>query len=175
MPEEQQIGASACIEALQAAGITHFVTVPDYVQLALHTAVEDGNSRMTLVRCCNEDQAVCTAAGLAIAGKRPVVVVQNQGLYACVNSLRAVTMDAQIPLLLMIGQFGRETANFGQPTRLSRRRVVNLLEPLLDALDVPCWQIDSAADAGAIATASDAAVARRGAAALTIGRPLGWH
>jgi len=175
MLETQQMSASACIEALQAAGITHYVTVPDYVQLSLHVAMENGKSDMTLVRCCNEDQAVCTAAGLAIAGKHPVVVVQNQGLYACVNSLRAVTMDARLPLLLMVGQFGRETANFGRPATQSSRRVVNLLEPLLDALDIPYWQIESESDTGAIAEASKAAVARRGAAVLIVGRPTAWH
>lgn len=36
MAEHTGIGASAYLEALQAAGVTHFVTVPDFVQLALH-------------------------------------------------------------------------------------------------------------------------------------------
>src|ERR1700744_6200366 len=137
MTAQSTIGASAYLEALQEAGVTHFVTVPDFVQLALHQAIERGDTQLSLVRACNEDQAVCTAAGLRIAGAMPIVAVQNQGLYACVNTVRAVALDARIPTVFLIGQFGREESNFGQPSTESRRRVVHLLEPLLDTLGMP--------------------------------------
>jgi sulfopyruvate decarboxylase TPP-binding subunit len=172
---DSTIGASAYVQALRQAGVTHFVTVPDFVQLALHQSVERGESDMTLVRTCNEDQAVCTAAGLTIAGMRPLVVIQNQGLYACVNTIRAVALDAQIPTVLLIGQFGREAANFGHPSTASCRRVVNLLEPLLTTLGVPFWNVEQEGDLRAIDTAFDTARERRGAAAVIVGRPVGWH
>jgi sulfopyruvate decarboxylase subunit alpha len=175
MAEDHSIGASAYVAALQQAGVSHFVTVPDFVQLALHQAVERGEGGMALVRTCNEDQAVCVAAGLTVAGKRPLVVIQNQGLYACVNTIRAVALDAQIPTVLLIGQFGRETANFDAPCTRSRRRVVNLLEPLLDTLGVPHWSLESPADLAAVPAAFDAALSRRGAVALIVGRPIAWH
>lgn len=169
------IGASAYLQALQAAGVTHFVTVPDFVQLALHQSIEQGGSPIRLVRACNEDQAVCTAAGLRIAGAKPVVVVQNQGLYACVNTVRAVALDARIPTVFLIGQFGREHANHGHPTTQSTRRVVNLLEPLLDTLGVPHWALEAPADLAAVPTAFDTAAAQRGAAALIVNQPIAWH
>lgn len=169
------IGASAYLEALQAAGVTHFVTVPDFVQLALHQAIERGDSPIRLVRACNEDQAVCTAAGLRIAGQQPIVVVQNQGLYACVNTIRAVALDARIPTVFLIGQFGRENANLGRPTTQSSRRVVSLLEPLLDTLDVPHWALESPEDLNAVSRAFESATTRRGAAALIVNQPIAWH
>ncbi|WP_066731450.1 thiamine pyrophosphate-binding protein [Cupriavidus sp. D384] len=175
MAEDLGIGASAYLAALRGAGVSHFVTVPDFVQLALHQAVERGEGGMALVRTCNEDQAVCVAAGLTIAGKRPLVVIQNQGLYACVNTIRAVALDARIPTVFLIGQFGRETDNFAQPSIQSRRRVVKLLEPILDTLNVPYWQLEQASDLEAVAAAYDAAQSRRGAAALIVGRPVAWH
>lgn len=175
MNADPSIGASAYLAALDEAGITHFVTVPDFVQLALHQELERGKGSMKLVRTCNEDQAVCVAAGLTIAGHRPIIVLQNQGLYTCVNTIRAIALDAQIPTLFLIGQFGRESTNFGERYTMSSRRTVNLLEPVLDALGVPHWAIESDADLAAIPKALDAALDRRGAAALIVGRPIGWH
>ncbi|QBR04230.1 thiamine pyrophosphate-binding protein [Paraburkholderia pallida] len=176
MSEQQRgIPASAMIEAFGRAGVSHFVTVPDFVQLALHQAVERGDGGMTLVRACNEDQAVCTAAGLTIAGAKPLIVVQNQGFYACINSVRAVALDAGIPSIFLIGQFGREHDNYGQPTTASRRRVVNLLEPVLGALGVPHWPLEQEADLDAVEAAVHSARTRGGPAALVIGRPLAWH
>jgi sulfopyruvate decarboxylase subunit alpha len=175
MTDHPGIGASQYLEALQEAGVTHFVTVPDFVQLALHQAIEGGSSPIQLVRTCNEDQAVCAAAGLRVGGKQPIVVVQNQGLYACVNTIRAVALDARIPTVFLIGQFGRENANLGKPTTESSRRVVNLLEPLLDTLQVPHWCLDVPADLASVKVAFDTATARRGAAALIVNQPIAWH
>jgi sulfopyruvate decarboxylase subunit alpha len=175
MTANSGIGASAYLEALQGAGVTHFVTVPDFVQLALHQEIEREDGPIRLVRACNEDQAVCTAAGLRIAGSQPIVVVQNQGLYACVNTVRAVALDARIPTVFLIGQFGRENANLGRPTTQSSRRVVNLLEPLLDMLRMPYWRLDEPADLASVKTAFDTAATQRGPAALIVNRPIAWH
>lgn len=175
MLDDSTIGASAYVQALRQTGVTHFVTVPDFVQLALHQSIENDEGDLRLVRTCNEDQAVCTAAGLTIAGKRPLVVIQNQGLYACVNTIRAVALDAQIPTVLMIGQFGREASNFDHPSTASRRRVVRLLEPLLTTLGVPFWCVEQPDDLSALQAAFDTATSCRGAAAVIVGRPIGWH
>ncbi|SCU86376.1 Thiamine pyrophosphate enzyme, N-terminal TPP-binding domain-containing protein [Cupriavidus necator] len=173
--QDKGISASAMIAALRDASVTHFVTVPDFVQLALHQAVERGEGGMSIVRACNEDQAVCTAAGLTIAGARPLIVVQNQGFYACVNSVRAVALDARVPSVFLIGQFGREHDNYGQPATSSRRRVVSLLDPVLDTLGVPFWSLERESDLEAVDAAFQAARAAGGPAALVIGRPVAWH
>ena len=171
----QGVNASAYLKALHAARVDHFVTVPDYVQLALHQHIEAGEPGIRLVRTSNEDQAVCTAAGLTIGGKRPIVVLQNQGFYACVNALRAITLDAQIPTVLLIGQFGREHANYGQDMRRSRRRMVSLLLPMLETMGIPHWTLETEGDLAQVATAFETAHRARGAAALIVGTPTAWH
>lgn len=167
--------ASGVIGALRRAEVSHFVTVPDFVQLALHRAIERGDGGMSLVRTCNEDQAVCTAAGLTVGGRSPVIAVQNQGFYACINTVRALALDARIPTVFLIGQFGREAANFGAPSAASRRRVVSLLEPMLDTLGVPFWQLEDDADLPCVEQAFASARQHRGAAALIVGRPVTWN
>ncbi len=171
----QGIKASRYVEALRAVRVDHFVTVPDYVQLALHQRIENGEPGIRLVRTSNEDQAVCTAAGLTIAGRRPIVVVQNQGFYACINSIRAITLDARIPTVLLIGQFGRENANLGQETRRSARKMVSLLEPMLNTLGIPYWGVEDDGDLAHVRTAFDTAAGNRGAVALIVGRPIAWN
>lgn len=169
------IPASDYLDAIQRNGVDHLVTVPDWVQLALHTRVEAGVPGLRSITCANEDQALCTAAGLQIGGRRALVVIQNQGLFACANALRALTIDARIPVVMLIGQFGREFANFGQEPGLSRRSMVRHLEPLLDALCVRHWRLEREGDLVAMDEAFEHAHRERAATALIVGAPTGWN
>ncbi|MCB1536982.1 MAG: hypothetical protein KDJ44_20300 [Rhodoblastus sp.] len=169
------IPASGYLEALRRNGVDHFVTVPDWVQLGLHDRVERGVEGLALVRCCNEDQAVCVSAGLRIAGKKPVTVVQNQGLYACINTIRAVGLDASLPIVFLVGQFGREFSNFGHEPSLSARNTVKLLEPVLNALGVKFWRLEDESDLGRIDEAFAYADRESRPAVLIVGAPTGWN
>lgn len=144
------VTASSVIAELRKAGVNFITTVPDLVQLALHHKIQAECPDMRVVTCTTEEQATTTAAGLTIGGARPAIVVQNQGLYACLNALRGAGLDAGLPLVYLVGQFGREPENLGQPTRNSSRRVVRVLSPLLDALDVAHREIEGPGDVGAI-------------------------
>lgn len=169
------ISASAYVDTLLENRIDHVVTVPDWVQWALHRRLEDGVPGLKVVTTSNEDQAMVCAAGLTISGKRPIVLVQNQGLYACVNTVRAIALDARIPTVLMVGQFGRELTNIGKDPSHSGRNVVRLVEPILDALSVSHFRIDCAEDLANVGRAIDVANAKRSAAALIVGAPIAWH
>ena len=171
---DHHIPASAALDALRAAGCDHVVTVPDWVQLAMHVRLEAGEPGLPMVACCAEDQAVTVAAGLTLGGRRPVVVVQNQGLYACVNTIRAVALDAKVPLVFLVGQFGREFANFGADPAQSRRNMVRLLEPVLAALGVSSWRLESVADLASVTAAFEHAHRERTAAVLIVGAPMAW-
>ena len=169
------IPASAYLGALKRNGVDHFVTVPDWVQLGLHVRVEQGVEGLALVRCCNEDQAVCVSAGLRIAGKKPITVVQNQGLYACINSIRAIGLDASLPIVFLVGQFGREFANFGQEPSLSTRNVVKLLEPVCNAVGVRFWRLDDENDLPRVDEAFAYADKESRPAILIVGAPTAWN
>jgi len=172
--QDHAVPASACIAALRQIGVDHVVTVPDWVQLALHARLEAGEDGLALLNTCNENQAVTVAAGLTLGGRRPLLVMQNQGLYNCINTLRAVCLDAHIPLVLMVGQFGREYANLGQPATASRRSMVRLMQPLLDALGIPFHLLDRPADLPCLALAYAQAEQRGGAVVVLVSAPLAW-
>lgn len=167
--------ADVLLRQLQRAKVTHAVTVPDFVQFALHERLSAPDSGIHQIYACTEDQALTTATGLHIGGARAVVVLQNQGLYKCMNTLRACCLDAGVPTVFLVGQFGREEANFNQPTRRSERSVVRLMEPVLDAVGVRHWTVDDDADADRVAEAFEHAHAAETAAAVLIGRYICWN
>ena len=122
--------------ALQRNGVDHVVTVSNWVQLSLHEQLHRGVPGTRLINATNENQCITVAAGLTVGSCRPMLVMQNQGLYNGVNTLRAVCLDAQVKLVFMVGQFGREFANIGQIPRTSRRTMVRIMEPLLESIGV---------------------------------------
>ncbi len=167
--------ASALLAALQAGGTTHVVTVPDFVQFALHERLQATEAGIRQVFACSEDQALTTATGLYVGGATPVLMVQNQGFYKCLNTLRATCIDAGVPVVFLVGQFGRELENIGQPPRQSRRSMVRLMEPLLDALGLRYWNVAEDADVPRIAEAFAHARAAETAAVVLIDRHVTWN
>lgn len=173
MPDQNDprfvVTASAVIAQLRQAGVNYITTVPDLIQLALHHKILADCPDIRVVTCCTEEQATTTAAGLLIGGARPVIVVQNQGLYACINALRGAGLDAGLPLVYLVGQFGREPDNLGQPTTQSSRRLVRILTPLLEALEVPHLDVEGPDQVPAIADVFAQARRRMQPAAIVFG------
>lgn len=167
--------ATALLGALRAAGTTHVVTVPDFVQLALHQRLMAPDSGILNVFAATEDQALTTATGLHITGALPVLMVQNQGFYKCVNTLRATCLDAGVPMVFLVGQFGREAGNMGHPMCDSQRSVVRLLEPVLDALGLRHWTVNDDADVPQMAQAFAHAKEAESGAVVIIGRHVTWN
>jgi sulfopyruvate decarboxylase TPP-binding subunit len=167
--------ATALMNALRAGGATHVVTVPDFVQFALHAQLEAPDSGIQQVYACSEDQALTTATGLYVGGATPVVLVQNQGFYKCLNTLRATCIDAGVPVVFLVGTFGRELENIGQPTRQSTRSMVSLMEPLLDTLGLRYWNVTEEADVPAIRDAFAHAHGKQTGAVVLIDRHVTWN
>ena len=108
-------------------------------------------------------------------GKRPLVMMQNQGLYNCFNTLRAVCLDAHIPMVFMVGQFGREFSNIGHPTSESARSMVRIAEPFLASIGVPYHLLDKEEDLMKLDQAYEQAQQQRTAVVLLVGAPMAWR
>lgn len=169
------VGASAIIDELLECGMTHFVTMPDYVQISINHRLAEGYApSVKVVNCATEDEAVAIAFGLHIGGKSPWLSVQNQGLFACANALRSVGLEAGVPLPILVGQWGRELANHGHKPSESTRLVVRKTEALCEALDVPYFRLESIADLGNIRKAHEVSRQRKTAAVVLIGAHTSW-
>jgi sulfopyruvate decarboxylase subunit alpha len=95
------IDGPTVVAALEAAGFTHVVWVPDSHVGTWETAIL--GSRLTLVRACREGEAVGIAAGLLLGGSVPVVVIQCTGFFEAGDAIRNAAHDLGLPLKLIVG------------------------------------------------------------------------
>ena len=139
----ESIPAALLYEQIVAQAITHVLTVPDTHQKTLLALLaERGIPR--LITVCTEDEAIAINAGLYAAGKRPMLLIQNNGVYASVNALKAIAFDAKVPTCMLVGEFGRDVS---RPSRENAWRSVRMLEPQLEAWGVPYYRLERPADA----------------------------
>ncbi len=169
------VPASAVIAELTACDITHFVTMPDYVQISVNQSIAAGAMPgVDVVNCATEDEAVAIGMGLHVGGKRPYLSVQNQGLFAAANSLLSVGRNARTPLPILAGQWGRELANLGAEPGDSARLVVRRTEPFLDALQIPHLRLEGPDDVGVVREAFDRAHAEETPVVVLVGAHTSW-
>ena len=170
---DYSVPASEVHAILREKGVNAVTSVPDFIQFALHDRLKN-DPGITYLECAAENQAVTAAMGMYVGGMEPIVMVQNQGLFNCLNSLRSVGMDASIPLVMFVGAFGREFANLGKPLVESSRIMVSRTGPVIEALGLPFHHIETADDLPKIAAALDEARAAGRAAVVHFGFFPAW-
>ena len=139
--------ASDFVAALQRAGITHVIGIPDnrsapvFDLLAVHRTIH-------LVTVSREGEAFAIAAGVWLGRGSPMVVVQNTGLLESGDSLRGTASRMGVPLPITITARGYEKMNRAgvSPTPMPERELVTRAdvdsvalhtEPTLEAWGIP--------------------------------------
>jgi len=117
------LSAARMLEALRAAAVSHVIVVPDTYQKTFLAAVAAA-SDLSMISACTEDEAVAINAGLYATGHRPILSVQNNGIYACINTLRGIALDGAVPTVMLIGQYGQtaDVAPEASPQRMAHAR-----------------------------------------------------
>ena len=92
---------------LRELGYDFFTGVPCSLISGL-IAVLDQDADYTYFPETREDAAIGLACGASLAGKQPVVLMQNSGLGVCINSLTSLTLLYKTPALLFITWRGYE-------------------------------------------------------------------
>lgn len=126
----ESIAAEVVLDALEAIGTTHVVTVPDTHQKTVMELLDERGAP-PVVRAATEDDVLGICAGLWMAGHRPVALIQQLGLFASVNALRAFTHDQNVPLAILAGMYSRDVT---RPVEDAQPSAVRLCLPLLDTL-----------------------------------------
>src|SRR5262245_34334553 len=90
------------VETLRDLVVTHVVWLPDS-ELGEWEAALDSDPLITLVRVAREGEAWPLAAGLALGGRRPILVMQTTGFFESGDALRNVVFDLGVPLYAIIG------------------------------------------------------------------------
>ncbi len=166
-PVARSVAASVLFREIQRLGITHVITVPDTHQKTL-LALLAASDTPRLLTVCTEDEAIAINAGLYIGGQRPMLLIQNNGLLASLNALKAIALDARVPTLLLVGQFARDVTRTNAESPV---RAVRMIEPTLATWGVPCYPIEGPEDVPHFAEAYQRAQDERGPAVVLLGAP----
>ena len=93
------ITGSDFLKTLQAEGFDFFTGVPCSLVKSLIACLEEAGGYIPETR---EDAAVGLAAGAYMAGKQPVVIMQNSALGVCLNALASLSLLYDLPCLLLV-------------------------------------------------------------------------
>ena len=131
------------VAAMRRHGISHLVSVANGESAPLYFRLRE-DPEFTVVDACREGEAVAIASGLHLGGRRALLSMENFGLYECLDTLRAMPIDMEIPVPLLVGYTARpkEGAAGFWADRYGNIATQALLagrwtEPLLERLELP--------------------------------------
>jgi sulfopyruvate decarboxylase TPP-binding subunit len=132
------LGPDDIVSALEAAGFTHLVWIPDSHLGTWEPALS--GSRLAPIRPCREGEAVGIAIGLMLGGARPLVVVQCTGFFEAGDAVRNAVHDLALPLKMIIGVRGERSARAGT----GRDNCPHFAEKVVAAWELPHTRFDPA-------------------------------
>ena len=140
----------AILDQLTKNGVTHVVWLPDSETNFMYEQMVQESS-LDLVPVCREGESMAIAAGLWVGGKKPVVLIQNTGLFESGDSIRGLALDIDFPLVMMIGYRGW-TRHGVTPDSAAR-----YTEPILHAWGINYYLVETDEDVDRISTAFEEA------------------
>jgi sulfopyruvate decarboxylase subunit alpha len=161
---------AAILREIRKSGVAYALMLPDLhtSKGLLHPLSESGDP--PVIRLAREDEGIGIAAGLSYCGKRALLMMQYTGLLDSVNAIRAVSLDYQLPLAMMVGLLGHDPQ---KPPQQSPRFGVRIVTPILDAMGVEHHTLYDDRDLPKIRTAIDRAYdAAKPVAILIARRPV---
>lgn len=168
--EERKVPAlsgATIIDAIKRGGIEFVISVPDRVTSERVLRPLASDTEVKLVRVCKEDEGVSICCALAMCGKRALLLMQHTGLLDSINALRAIAVEYQQPIVMMVGLLGHESdAAPAQSTKYG----VRIVAPILDAMGIAYEFLCSAGDEQRIPAAIQRAYEASTPLVLLIGR-----
>ena len=160
--QEAQLRPEVVLEEMKKNGVTHVVWLPDSETNWLYLLMK-AEPTLDLIPVSREGQAFSTAAGLAVGGKRPIILIQNTGMMESGDSLRGWGLGLNIPVVLLVGYRG--WTRHGVITDSAARYT----EPFLNAFRINYYLVEQNSDAPRISLAFEEARATRRPVAVLIG------
>ena len=155
------------IARLKAAGVREIAALPDIVTSdgLLWPISRDPEFRLT--RVCKEDEGVSICAAMSYNGTRAVLLMQQTGLMDSLNVIRAVGVDYELPVVMLVGLQGKEPHLAPEESAAYGVRIVR---PVLDAMQLSHSLIEEPRDVDHIPEAIAAAYAASRPHIFLIGR-----
>ena len=159
---------SLIIEAVKESGVTTVLTVPDKTTASGLLRPISMDADLRHISTCKEDETIGISAALSYSGELSLILIQYTGLLYSMNAIRAVAVEYQSPICLMVGLLGKEP---GVPPTESKRYGVRIIEPILDAMGIARHIIETDDDIEKISPAINNAYETSTPVAMLIGRP----
>ena len=155
------------VDIIESAGIDVVLSLPCNM---LSGIMEEIDARgIKHVSVCREEEGIGIAAGVVLAGKRPMILMQNSGLGNCVNALMSLTTLYEMPLLIMMSHRG------GEGEQISAQKPMGEAAPLvLDAMKIDHISIGEINELDGLKTDIDYAFDNNEILAIFLKRDL-WH
>ena len=146
------INAKDFVEAARALGFESYSGVPcSYLTPFINYVINDRS--LQYISSANEGDAVATACGASLGGKRAVAMMQNSGLGNAVSPLTSLAYTFRLPILLICTHRGQP----GIADEPQHELMGQITTQLFDTMRIPWEQFPSEAEdvAGALERAND--------------------
>lgn len=134
--------AAGVCAGLAALACRHVVFVPDNPLSQVLRVLDAPGSGIRTLLATREEEAFGLAAGLALGGERPAVLLQSSGLGNSLNAIASLLLPYQLPTLMIVSMRG--DAGEWNPAQVPMGRAVR---PVLDAFGIPHQTVTRGADA----------------------------
>ena len=131
MNQPRMMTSSQFCQLLKSRGLDFFTGVPCSILKDMISTLEQ-DPEIAYVPAVREDAAVGLATGAYLAGRQPMVLMQNSGLGVCMNSLTSLALIYRIPLLMLITWRGYQGKDAPEHVVMGR-----VMLDLLDDIGVP--------------------------------------
>ncbi len=122
------------IKQFLAARIQFIASLPDIVTSSGLLWPISHHKELELIRICKEDEGVSICAAMSYNDTRAVLLMQQTGLMDSLNAIRALAMDYQLPVVMMVGLQGKEPEPKPEESNVYGVRII---PSVLNAMSVP--------------------------------------
>ena len=164
--QEVVLHPASVIAELKKNNITHVVWLPDSETNFMYQLLTN-EPTLDLVPVCREGETMAIAAGLWVGGKRPIVLIQNTGIFEAGDSIRGLGLDVNQPLVMLVGYRG--WSRHGLTTDSAAR----FIEHILHAWGITYYLIETDDDADRISLAVEEAERTSKPVAVLMGTEFG--
>ncbi len=164
--QEVILHPASVIAELKKNHITHVVWLPDSETNFMYQLLNN-EPTLDLVPVCREGETMAIAAGLWVGGKRPIVLIQNTGIFEAGDSIRGLGLDVNQPLVMLVGYRGWSRHGLTQDS------AARFIEHILHAWGINYFLIETDEDADRISLAIEEAERTSKPVAVLVGTEFG--
>ncbi len=157
---------AAVVEELKKNNISHVVWLPDSETNFMYQLLTN-EPTLDLVPVCREGETMAIAAGLWVGGKRPIVLIQNTGIFESGDSIRGLGLDINQPLVMLVGYRGWSRHG------ITNDSAARFIEHILHAWGINYYLIETDEDADRIGVAIQEAERTQRPVAVLVGTEFG--